>query len=35
MTINELWIRYIFWRDMGDNTRANYYLQRIKDIEKK
>jgi hypothetical protein len=34
MTLNELWIKYIFWRDMGDHTRASYYMARIKEIEK-
>ncbi len=35
LTINDLWIRYIFWKDMKDFTRANYYMQRIKEEENK
>jgi hypothetical protein len=34
MSINDLWIRYIFWRDMGDYTRAKYYMTRILEHQK-
>jgi len=35
MSLTDLYIRYFFWRDMGDSNRANYYLLRIKEIENK
>jgi hypothetical protein len=28
-----LYQRYYFWRDMGDVSRANYWLSRIKEHE--
>ena len=30
-TINQLWIRYFFNRDIGDINRANYWLKRIEE----
>jgi len=30
---SELWQRYLFWKDMGDASRANYWMYRIKELE--
>lgn len=29
-----LWQRYLFWPDMGDENRANYWLKRIEEFNK-
>lgn len=31
--LNNLYLRYYFNRDIGDITRANYWLNRIKEYE--
>ena len=31
---NYLWQRYLFWRDMGDENRANYWLKRIEEFNR-
>ena len=33
MKLNQLHLRYIFNRDIGDVSRANYWLNRIKEHE--
>lgn len=32
-TLNDLYIRYYFNRDIGDINRANYWLSRIKEYK--
>lgn len=31
--LNNLYLRYLFNRDVGDISRANYWLSRIKEYE--